>query len=431
MSKQAPIARSTVFFRKSLETMKRQQRFEFLNRKLRAIVRYAAKHTVAMKAEMESVGLTPKAIQTIHDLEKLPVTKKGDLVDLQKKNPPFGGWEGVPIHHLRRIYVSPGPIYEPGESEYDEIAWAQAMVAAGFRPGDIAINTFSYHMVPFALHMIDNTLHKIGCITVPTGVGNTDQQVAVLKNLKVDAFCGTPSFLLSIAEKAEEMGLDPKRDFALRVGFVAAEMLPESLRSTLEEKFGMTIRQSYGTADIGCLGYECAERNGMHLPDDKIVEIVDPETGKQLRPGETGEIVATTFNKAYPLIRFGTGDLSLLTEGPCPCGRTSPRLVKILGRIDQVTKVRGLFIHPRQVDEVASRYPVIDRVQVVVTREENKDVMTFRIELEENVSRIEPLKEAMERSIRDVMKLRGKVQFLPRGTIPEGSKTIEDQRTWE
>ena len=180
----------------------------------------------------------------------------------------------------------PGPIHEPGEPEYEEIAWAQAMVAAGFRPGDIAINTFSYHMVPFALHMVDNTLHKIGCITVPTGVGNTEQQVHILKNLKANAFCGTPSFLLSIAEKAEEMGLDLKKDFNLRVGFVAAEMLPESLRSTLEEKFGMTIRQSYGTADIGCLGYECMEKNGMHLPDDKIVEIVDPETGKQLRPGQ-------------------------------------------------------------------------------------------------------------------------------------------------
>jgi phenylacetate-CoA ligase len=431
MSKQAPIARRTVFFRKSLETMTRQQRLEFLNRKLRAIVQYASKHSVAMKTKMESVGLKPREIQTIQDLEKLPITKKSDLVDLQKKNPPFGGWEGVPIHQLRRIYVSPGPIYEPGEPQYDEIGWAQAMVAAGLRPGDIAINTFSYHMVPFALHMVDNTLHKIGCITVPTGVGNTEQQVYVLKNLKANAFCGTPSFLLSIAEKAEEMGLDLKRDFTLRVGFVAAEMLPESLRSALEEKFGMTIRQSYGTADIGCLGYECAERNGMHLPDDKIVEIVDPETGKQLRPGEIGEIVATTFNRVYPLIRFGTGDLSLLTEDPCPCGRTSPRLVRILGRIDQVTKVRGLFIHPRQVDEIASRHPVMDRVQVVVTRKENKDVMTFRIELKEEVSQIDKLKEAMERSIRDVMKLRGDVQFLPKGTIPEGAKTIEDQRTWE
>ncbi len=411
--------------------MPREKRLEHLNRKLRGIVQYAYKRSSAMREKVDAAGLKPKDIQTIQDLGKLPITKKSDLVELQKKNPPFGGLEGIPIQKLRRIYVSPGPIHEPGEPEYEEIAWAQAMVAGGFRPGDIAINSFSYHMVPFALHMVDNTLHKIGCITIPTGVGNTEQQVHILKNLRVNAFCGTPSFLLSIAEKAEEMGFDLQRDFNLRVGFVAAEMLPESLRSTLEEKFGMTVRQSYGTADIGCLGYECMEKNGMHIPDDKIVEIVDPETGKQLRPGHAGEIVATTFNRAYPLIRFGTGDLSSWTGNPCPCGRTSPRIVKILGRIDQVTKVRGLFIHPGQADEIASRYPIIGRYQVLVTRKEHKDEMTFRVELKEEVSQLKELKEAIERSIRDVMKLRGDAQFLLKGTIPDGAKKIEDQRTWE
>ena len=208
-------------------------------------------------------------------------------------------------------------------------------------------------------------------------------------------------------------------------------MVPESLRSKLEEKFGMTLRQSYGTADIGCLGYECMEKNGMHIPDDKLVEIVNPETGKQLKPGEVGEIVATTFNKVYPLIRFGTGDLSSLSAAPCPCGRTSSRLMKILGRVDQVTKVRGLFVHPGQADEVASKHPHIGKVQVVVTRKEHKDEMTFRIELKEEVPQPETLKAEIERSIRDVMKVRGDVQFIPKGTIPEGAKKIEDQRTWE
>jgi len=250
-------------------------------------------------------------------------------------------------------------------------------------------------------------------------------------NLKASGFCGTPSFLLNIAEKAEEAGFDLKKDLNLKVGFVAAEMLPESLRSKLEEKFGMIIRQTYGTADIGCLGYECIKKNGMHIPDDKIVEIVDPETGKQLGPGKTGEIVATTFNRVYPLIRFGTGDLSILTETPCPCGRTSPRLIKILGRVDQVTKVRGLFVHPGQVDEVASRYPQIAKYQVVVRRKQDKDEMTLRIELKEGVSPPGKLKEEIEQSIRDVVKLRGDVQFIPKGTIPEGAKKIEDQRTWE
>jgi phenylacetate-CoA ligase len=352
-------------------------------------------------------------------------------MELQKKNPPFGGFEGVPITEMRRIFISPGPIYEPGEAEYDELGWAQGMYAGGFRPGDIVINTFSYHMVPFALQMVDNSLHMIGCISIPMGVGNTEQQVNILRNLKTNAYCGTPSFLLNIAEKAEEMGFDLRKDLNLRVGFVAAEMLPESLRSKLEEKFGMIIRQTYGTADVRCLGYECIKKNGMHVPDDKIVEIVDPETGKQLGPGKMGEIVATTFNKVYPLIRFGTGDLSVLTETPCPCGRTSSRLLKILGRVDQATKVRGLFVHPGQVGEVASKHSQIGNYQVVITRKEHKDEMTFRIELKEGVSQPEKLKEEIERSIRDVMKIRGDVEFVPKGTIPEGAKKIEDQRTWE
>jgi phenylacetate-CoA ligase len=380
---------------------------------------------------LDSVGRNPRDIKVIKDFEKIPITKKANLVELQKKNPPFGGFEGVPIHDLRRIYVSPGPINEPGEKDYDELGWAQAMIAGGFRPGDIAINTFSYHMVPFALNMIDNSLFRVGCITIPTGVGNTEQQVNILKTLHVTAFCGTPSFLLTLAEKAEEMGLDPRCDLTLRVGLVAAEMVPESLRSKLEDRFGMTLRQSYGTADIGCLGYECLEKNGMHIPDDKLVEIVDPETGKQLKPGDVGEVVATTFNKVYPLIRFGTGDLSHLSVAPCPCGRTSPRLVKILGRVDQVTKVRGLFVHPGQADDVASKHPHIAKVQVVVTRKEHKDEMLFRIELNEEVSRPETLKQEIEKSIRDVMKVRGDVRFIPKGTIPEGAKKIDDQRSWE
>lgn len=423
--------RTVGFFKKNLETMPHKKRIEYQNQKLRGIVQYAYKNSIAFKNKMDSAGLKAKDIQTIKDLEKIPITKKTELMELQKKNPPFGGFEGVPITEMRRIFISPGPIYEPGEADYDELGWAQGMYAGGFRPGDITINTFSYHMVPFALQMVDNSLHMIGCISIPMGVGNTEQQVNILQSFKATGFCGTPSFLLNIAEKAEEMGFDLKKDMNLKAGFVAAEMLPESLRSKLEEKFGMMIRQTYGTADVRCLGYECMKKNGMHIPDDKIVEIVDPETGKQLGPGKIGEIVATTFNKIYPLIRFGTGDLSILTETPCPCGRTSPRLLKILGRVDQATKVRGLFVHPGQVNEVASRYPQIANYQMVIKRKEDKDEMILRIELKEEVSQLEKLKQEIEQSIRDVMKIRGDVQFVPKGTTPEGAKKIEDQRTWE
>jgi len=423
--------RTSVFYKKHLETMAQEKRIEYLQRRLRGVIQYAYKHSSAIKNILDSVGLKPRDIQTIKDLEKIPITKKSDLAELQKRNPPFGGFEGVPIHELRRIYVSPGPINEPGEMEYDELGWVQGMYAAGFRPGDIAINTFSYHMVPFGLNMLDNSLQRVGCVTVPTGVGNTEQQVHILRSLKARAFCGTPSFLLNIAEKGVEMGLDLKKDFNLQTGLVAAEMVSESLRSKLEEKFGMIIRQGYGTADIGCLGYECIEKNGMHIPDDKIVEIVDPETGEQLGPGDIGEVVGTTFNKVYPLIRLGTGDLSFLSDRPCPCGRTSPRLVKILGRVDQATKVRGLFVHPWQADEVALKHPQIEKYQVLVTRREHKDEMTFQVELKEEGSQSEKLKEKIERSIRDVMKVRGNVQFVSKGMIPDGAKKIDDQRTWE
>jgi phenylacetate-CoA ligase len=431
MPKQEVMDRIVGFFKKNLETMPHKKRIEYHNQKLRGIIQYAYKNSIAFKSKLDSVGLKPKDIQTIKDLEKIPITQKTELMELQKKNPPFGGFEGVPITEMRRIFISPGPIYEPGEADYDELGWAQGMYAGGFRPGDITINTFSYHMVPFALQMVDNSLHMIGCISIPMGVGNTEQQVNILKSFKATGFCGTPSFLLNIAEKAEEMGFDLKKDLNLKAGFVAAEMLPESLRSKLEEKFGMMIRQTYGTADIRCLGYECMKKNGMHIPDDKIVEIIDPETGKQLGPGKIGEIVATTFNKIYPLIRFGTGDLSILTETPCPCGRTSPRLLKILGRVDQATKVRGLFVHPGQVDEVASRYPQIAKHQLVIKRKEDKDEMILRIEFKEEVLQPEKLKEEIEKTIRDVMKVRGDVQLVPKGTIPEGAKKIEDQRTWE
>ena len=262
--------RTTGYFREDLETMPWAEKKAYLDGKLREIVQYAYGHAKAFKEKLDSVGLEPDDIETIEDLEKIPVTKKADLVEYQKKDFPFGGFVGIPVEELRRIYVSPGPIYEPGEREYDEIAWTQGLYAGGFRPGDIAVNTFNYHMMPFAMNMVDNSLNMLGCITVPTGVGNTELQVNILKNLKVTGFCGTPSFLLTIAEKAEEMGLDLRRDFNLKVAFVAAEMLPESLRKTLEDKFGIILRQSYGTADIGSLGYECMEKNGFFSHGCKI-----------------------------------------------------------------------------------------------------------------------------------------------------------------
>lgn len=422
--------RTTGHYHPDLEVMPPSARRDYLNQKLREIVHHAYDQAPAMKAKFDLAGVKPDDIRSVQDLERLPITEKTELVQLQKQDPPFGGLVAVPMKELGRIFASPGPIYEPYELVYDDDRWAQAFFAAGFRPGDIGQITFSYHMVPFAM-MLDDSLRKMGCLAVPTGVGNTELQVGIMKDLRVNAFLGTPSFLLAMADKAEAMGFDLHEDIHLEVAFVAAEMLPESLREQLETRLGMLIRQSYGTADVGCLGYECYHLNGMHWPDNVVVEIVDPETGKQLGPGEVGEVVATVFNKTYPLIRFGTGDLSYYTDEPCPCGRTTHRLVKIVGRVDQVTKVKGMFIHPGQADEVARKFDVIQRYQIVVTRAEHKDAMSFCCEIPDDCPNRESLKADLEKAIQEILRLKGDVIFLTPGFLPDGCKKIDDRRVWE
>ena len=289
------IDRTSGYLNSELETMKPEARDEYLARQLSDIVDHAYKNAPAMKAKFDQAGVRPDQVRRIEHLERLPLTEKADLVDLQKKDPPFGGLVAAPLSEIRRICVSPGPIYEPYEVIYDDDRWTQGLFACGFRPGDIGQVTFNFHMVPFAL-MLDDSLRQIGCISVPTGVGNTELQAGIMRDLGVTGYLGTPSFLLNLADKAEAMGMDLTKDLNLEVGFVAAEMLPESLRDSLEKRFEMVIRQSYGTADVGCLGYECLHRNGMHFPDNVIVEVVDPESGRCLGPGEVGEVAATVFN---------------------------------------------------------------------------------------------------------------------------------------
>jgi phenylacetate-CoA ligase len=422
--------RASGYFDEKRETMSHDERWDYLNGKLRELVTYAYNHSSAARRKFKGAQVEPGEIVTIDDLERLPITTKSDLVEMQKSDPPFGGYEGVPVEKMRRIYILPGLIYEPGEWEYGDTRWAEALYACGFRAGDIAQNTFNYHMWPFAF-MLDDSLKMLGCTTIPTGAGNTQMQVQIMQHLKVAGYVGTPSFLMSIAERAQGMGYDLKEDFSLAVGFVGAEMLPESLRGRLEGDFSMTIRQCYGTVDVGCLGYECIEKRGMHVPHDVIVEIVDPETGKRLPPGTTGEIVATNFNPTFPMIRYATGDLSFISQDPCPCGRTSLRLTKILGRTDQVTKVRGMFIHPWQTDELIAKYPEVDKYQVVVTRTGYMDEMRFRIELTDESIDKATLKAKLKRDIRDTLNLEGEVEFVQRGVIFDRHKKIKDERKWE
>lgn len=418
------------FFLEQIETMLKEKREAYQREKLSEILVHGYCHSKAIRLSFEKVGLTPEAITDLSDLEKLPITKKADLVNAQKEEPPFGGF-AVPMEKgLRRIYVSPGPVYEPGEWDYDDRRWAQALYAGGIREGDIVLNTFNYHLTPLAL-MLDESLHMLRATVVPVGPGNISMQINLLRQLKATGYIGTPSFLMAILEAAEGMHLDLKKDFHLEAVFVGAEMLPESLRHKLETKLDLMVRQGYGTVDVGCLGYECPERKGMHIPEDVIVEIVDTETGKQMEAGATGEIVATNFNKVFPMLRFATGDLSYLIEEPCPCGRTSMRLGKIMGRTDQVTKVWGIFIHPWQIDELMSKFPIVANYQVVVTRKDYRDEMILYVELKEEIAEKGELKKRLEREIRETLKVPSEVVFTVRGGIPDRAKKIDDRRIWE
>jgi len=424
------IDRAHGYFQREKETMSKRKREAYQKEKLSEILRYGYRYSKAIRSRFDAIGIRPERIKDLKDLEKLPITKKTDLVTAQKQIPPFGGFEVVSKKGMRRIYISPGPVFEPGEWDYKDTRWAQALFACGIRKGDVVLNTFNYHLTPLAF-MLDESLKMLGATVIPVGPGNLSMQIQLIRQLHVTGFLGMPSFLMSLIEAAEGMSLDLKKDLFLKAAFVGAEMFPESLRQKLEGKLEIFIRQAYGTVDAGCLGYECPEKNGMHIPEDVMVEIVDTETGRQLEIGATGEIVATTFSKVFPLIRFATGDLSYLIEDPCPCSRTSMRLGKILGRTDQVTKVWGIFIHPWQVDELMSKFPMVANYQIVVTRKEYRDQMTVYIELKEEGAEQAGLKRRVEKEMEEVLKVKGQVEFVQRGGIPDRAKKIDDRRIWE
>jgi phenylacetate-CoA ligase len=375
---------------------------------------------------MESRGLAPDSIRTIEDLKKLPITKKKDLSEAQKAQPPFGGFLTVPISDLARIHQSPGPIYDPVGKVNDYWRWKTALYSVGFRSGDIVINTFAYHLTP-AGHMFEEGMTELGAVVIPTGVGNTEAQADILKSLGVTGYIGTPSFLMAILKKAEDMGVISNVN--LQVAFLAAEMLPESMRKRFFDDYGIIGRQAYGTADVGCVSYECPQLSGMHIHHDVIVEIVDPETGAVLPEGSVGEVVVTCNNRIYPLVRFGTGDLSCVTTDECACGRKATRLTRILGRADQVTKVKGMFVHPSQVQRVIDTFPEIVRGRLLVERLQDQDLMTLEVEMKEELA--PSLKTSIENSIKETLKLKGAVRKLPTDTLKEGFRIIEDIRKWD
>jgi phenylacetate-CoA ligase len=375
-------------------------------------------------------GFEPASITSRAALATLPVTRKSELLELQKANRPFGGFAatgwGSHANRAQRVFASPGPLYEPETTRPDYWRLARALVAAGFRPGDLVHNTFSYHFTP-AGSMVESAALALACTVFPAGIGQTELQVQAIAELKPDGYVGTPSFLKIILEKADEAGADIS---SLKKALVSGEAFPPSLRDALAAR-GIAGYQAYATADLGCIAYETEARSGLVVDEGVIVEIVRPGTGDPVAAGEVGEVVVTTFNPDYPLLRFGTGDLSAVIpesmSGPSACGRTNIRLKGWLGRADQTTKVKGMFVHPSQVAEIVRRHPGILKARLIVDNPDGADRMTLHCEAPDPAP---DLATSVAGSIREVTKLRGEVALGEPGSLPNDGKVIDDIRRY-
>jgi len=415
-----------------MEKMSRGKKQKVLDEQLKWLVAYAYEKAPATKARFDAAGIVPSKVSGIKDLDSLPLLRKDALVDLYKANPPLGGLVTVPITELERVYVSPGPIYDPHHSS--ETYWQRhvhLVRAVGFGKGDIVVNTWMYNLVPAGL-MIDEALRRAGVTVIPTGVGNTELQVQVMHQLRATGFAGSTGFFMNIISKAEEMGLDIRKDFNLRLAVIGGEMGGGPIRKTVEEKYGIATGDMYGTADVGLIAYECNAKNGMHIAEGVILEMISYETGKQVEPGEVGEIVVTPIDETYPLIRFGTGDLAGLIDEPCTCGRTSVRITRLLGRVGDAVRTRGMFIHPRQLEPAMAKFPQVAQYQAVVTRPGTRDDLTLKVELktEEGIDK-EKLSNDLNRMVSEALRIKvDRVEFVAKGVIPEWHKLIVDERVY-
>jgi phenylacetate-CoA ligase len=381
-------------------------------------------------------GVNPAEVRDRAALAQLPVIRKHELQELQQASRArtagavasgdvFGGFSALQFGAaMPRVFASPGPIYEPEGTVRDYWRMARAIYAAGFRPGELIHNSFSYHFVP-AGSMMETGAHAMGCTVFPGGTGQTEQQVQAMRELAPAGYIGTPSFLKIIVEKAAEMGVSLP---SVKKAMFGGEAYPPSLRDWFTAH-GIDGYQCYATADLGLIAFETAAREGLVLDEGVIVEIVRPGTGDPVAQGEVGELVVTTLNPGYPLIRFGTGDLSAILPGACPTGRTNTRIKGWMGRADQTTKIRGMFVHPKQVDAIVKRFPEVSRARLVVSGEMANDVMTLKVETA--CSGPDALAAKIGEAIRDVTKLRGAVELLSPGSLPNDGKVIEDARSYK
>jgi len=354
--------------------------------------------------------------------EAIPVTRKSDLVEKQKSTPPFGGMTTAAA--MGRLFQSPGPIYDPEGAQKDYWRTSRAFHAAGFRSGDVVLNTLSYHMTPGGFIM-DGGAHALGCAVIPAGPGNTEQQLEIIRDLKPNAYCGTPSFLRILLEKADAQDVDTS---CFKKAMMTGEAFPPSVRTWFAER-GIECGQLYATADLGAIAYESVGQDGLIVDEGCIVEIVRPGTNEPVNEGEVGEVVVTNLTSAaYPLIRFGTGDLSAVLEGQSPCGRTNMRIKGWMGRADQTTKVKGMFVHPGQVNQVVKQFDQVQKGRLVVTNNDNRDAMTLQCEVDGGD---DALAQAISEQVQTICKLRGGVEFVVPGSLANDGKVIDDIRTYE
>jgi phenylacetate-CoA ligase len=402
-----------------LETRPAEVRERQLFADLPGLIEHAIKHAPGAAAVLK--GVDARAVTSRQMLARLPVIRKSELTQRQQELPPFGGLAATAPGALARIFASPGPIYDPEGRRPDYWRFARALFAAGFRPGDIIHNCFSYHLTP-AGSMLESGAHALGCAVIPGGVGQTEQQVRVMADVKPAGYIGTPSFFKIIFDKATELGADIS---SVKKALVAAEALPSSLRAELESH-GCRVLQCYASADLGNMAYESEAREGMIVDEALIMEILRPGTGDPVPAGEVGEIVVTSFNRDYPLIRFATGDLTAVLPGMSPCGRTNMRIKGWMGRADQSAKVRAMFIHPSQIAEIVRRHPAVVKARLTIDRVNAQDTMTLACEV---AGAADPsLVSAIVESVQTVCKLRGEVKLVAQGSLPNDGKVIEDIR---
>lgn len=397
---------------------------------LAEIVTYAYAQSPAFKQRLDKIGLNPEAIQTVADLAQIPVLTKDDAVALQQASPPLGGMLAVPLEQVSHIFLSPGPLYEPAPNPDDpEWTWAvEVMRQCGFAPGDVVLMSLSYHLVP-AGYLFDTALVKLGCTVLPAGTSSSDLQLKLARELGATGYIGTPSYLMGLIQKAEEMGLDWQHDFKLRKATVSAEPLSPALRARLEG-YGLAVTNAYGTAEFGILALGKTAGMMMQLLDMPLIQIVDPDTGQEVGSGEVGEVVVTNFSRIYPLIRYGTGDMAINVDPNPGQSRQGERSIILVGRRGEAVKVRGMFVHPNQVRFAAASIPSIRATQVIITRPELRDDVTIRAEVDDGQGS-DALAQQLLGAFQAACRVKAdRVQFLPPGTIDPQEPGVYDQRQW-